>query len=403
MMVLISGLLACGLNKINKTDDSAYLSDSQGFYLGDMLISPSEINFQTTQIGQEELADVILTNTGDATLTVSSFYLDGDTEFSLMTTALSFDVEPGEDSIQQVAFSPVEEIDYNGSLNIWLSSESSTAQMEILGSGSIDEVVDTGEDTGGNTIDNGLSLDSTSHNFGTVGLGTTSITTINVINDGTSDILIQSISSSDSAFAYTSSSDVLPGTLIGADSSRALDLSFNPSQEAAYSASITLATDSTVTPSLSLSLSGTGEEQCFICAPDIDVISNGSAPDTFDVFAVSNFSNPDTQEFYVQNVGDEPLTITNILLRNDNSPSSQILCGVSGTYTLVGNYTNRTVAPYDSVTVQVQLQYNTSNGTTICGEQSFYPINEENTIEILSDDPDEGSVFIKLGGTITYL
>ena len=77
-----------------------------------------------------------------------------------------------------------------------------------------------------------------------------------------------------------------------------------------------------MTPSLSISLNGEGEEQCFICAPDIDVISNGSAADTLDSFQVSNFGNPDTQEFYIQNVGDEPLTISQILLRNDSLPFS---------------------------------------------------------------------------------
>ena len=63
-----------------------------------------------------------MTNTGEETLTVSSFYLDGDTSFSLNTSALSFDVEAGADVVQELTFSPTEEVDYSGTLNIWLSS-----------------------------------------------------------------------------------------------------------------------------------------------------------------------------------------------------------------------------------------------------------------------------------------
>lgn len=404
-IIFFIGLAGCGLSQNAKQLDSGSHSDEEGLYLGELLISPAEIDFSYVQIGQTGSADLLLTNTGSETLTVSSFYLDGDTAFSLNTTALSFDIVSGEEVIQQISFDPTEELEYSGALNIWLSSESSTAQIPINGSGSIDEVVDTGDTTDTDDTDqtdNGISLSSSTESFGTVALGSTSIKSVTLTNNSGSDILIQSISSSESAFAYTSSSDVIPGTLIGAGASRSLDVSFSPSQEQNYNGSLTLSTDSSVTPSLSLNLSGAGEEQCYICAPDIDVISNGSAPDTFDAFQVTNFSNPDTQEFYIQNVGDEPLTISQILLRNDSLPFSTPICGVGGTYTLVGNYNNRTLAPYDSLTVQVQLQYSSSNGTTICGEQSLYPLSEDNTIEIQSDDPDESSQFIKLGGSITY-
>ena len=397
-------LTGCGLSPENKWDSNDSASDNDGILLGAMRISPGEINFSQVQIGQAETAELMMTNTGDETLTVSSFYLDGDTSFSLNTSALSFDVEAGADVVQELTFSPTEEIDYSGTLNIWLSSESSTAQVPLTGSGSVDEVIDTGNptDTGNPGTDGGLSLSSVSQNFGTVGVGSTSIKTVTVTNSGNADILIQSMSSSESAFTYTSSSDVVPGTFISAGASRSLDISFTPSQEQSYSGTLTLNTDSSVTPSLSINLNGEGEEQCFICAPDIDVISNGSAADTLDSFQVSNFGNPDTQEFYIQNVGDEPLTISQILLRNDSLPFATPICGGAGTYSLVGNYSNRTLAPYDSLTVQVQLQYNASNGTTICGEQCLYPLSEENTIEIQSNDPDESSLFIKLGGSITW-
>ena len=402
MCLLMTG---CGLSQENKWDMNDSATGDNGILLGEMRISPGEINYAQVQIGQAQTAEVVLTNTGNDTLTVSSFYLDGDTAFSLNTTALSFDVEGGADVVQELTFSPTEEIDYSGTLNIWLSSESSTAQVPLTGTGSIDEVVDTGNpsDSGNPGADGGLSLSAASQNFGTVGVGTTSIKSVTVTNNGSADILIQSISSNESAFTYTSSSDVVPGTFISAGASRSLDISFTPSQEQNYSGDLLLNTDSSLTPSLSIELNGSGEEQCYICAPDIDVISNGSAADTLDSFQVSNFGNPDTQEFYIQNVGDEPLSISQILLRNDNLPFGTPFCGNAGTYTLVGNYTNRNLAPYDSLTVQVQLQYNASNGSTICGEQSLYPLSEENTIEIQSNDPDESSLFIKLGGTVTWL
>ena len=71
-----------------------------------MRINPGEINFSQVQIGQAETAELVMTNTGEETLTVSSFYLDGDTSFSLNTSALSFDVEAGADVVQELDIQP---------------------------------------------------------------------------------------------------------------------------------------------------------------------------------------------------------------------------------------------------------------------------------------------------------
>lgn len=411
-LFLIAGLMtSCGLAPINtmgkNTDDTAEDIPEGAIMLGDLAMTPSDMDFGTIKIGENLSSDVTLLNTGSEDVGVAHMYLEGDAVFNLLVTDVTFDIPPGDEELISIDFAPDAESSFAGSFHVLINSESDIGMVSLQGSGSLDGEADADTDTDTDTDTDAdtdtddpsgdISLSKYSHDFGQVTLNSTSMANISVTNESNQNVAITGISSSDSNFSYSAYSDILPGEVISAGLTRSLTVSFTPDQEQSYSGVITLENDSANTSSIDISLSGEGT--CATCAPNISVVTGGTAADTMDQFDWLSF--PNTHSFMIQNNGDEPLLVTDIILTNDTAPYNDLICGDAAAYTL-GSGTSHTIAPYDNVSISVTLAGTGSGATGFCGEDSNYysfdPSDYQNTIQIISNDPDTPTHVFRLGG-----
>ena len=107
---------------------------------------------------------------------------------------------------------------------------------------------------------NGLTLGATILDLGSVDLGASATATLDVTNDAASDITLSALTFSDSAFAVSSSSALDAGSVLAAGSTMSLEVEFTPAMAQSYSETLTISSDSTITPDLSIDLTGTGVE-----------------------------------------------------------------------------------------------------------------------------------------------
>ena len=114
--------------------------------------------------------------------------------------------------------------------------------------------VDTAEET------SGLTISATMLDLGSVDVGSSASATLSVTNDAASDITLSTVSFSDPAFAVSVSSAVDAGSVLAAGSTSDLAIDFTPAMAQSYSATLTLASDSTITPELVVDLTGEGVE-----------------------------------------------------------------------------------------------------------------------------------------------
>jgi hypothetical protein len=384
-------LAGCGLDNypVEKQEDSALIEDA--VMLGDLAISPSFISFGEVEIGQTATQEVQMINTGDTPLSVASVYVEGDSSFMLSTSILSFDIEAGMEEITEIEFTPSEDAEVAGTLNILVSSESSIGQVELSGTGSIEIEEEDTADTSDPEENLGLSIEKILYDFGLIGLNSTATITITMSNTSSEDITVTNITSSNSAFAVSDFSSVLAGETFNTNVSRALTLTFTPTDEISYAGEITIETDSDITPSLTVSLAGEGS--CSDCVPQIYVFHNGSSNNALNSFQVLG-GFPATETLQIQNNGTEPLVISSIDLLDDNSAPS-LFCGSAGVFMLSGA-TSGTVAPGASQDFTVTLTKVDPNG-----DVSFCGIDEsKNSITINSNDPSKPALVINLGGAI---
>ena len=114
--------------------------------------------------------------------------------------------------------------------------------------------VDTAEET------SGLTIPSTALDVGSVDLGASIIGTLSVTNDAASDITLSTLSFSDTAFAVSAASSIDAGSVLAAGSTSDLEVEFTPAMAQSYSATLTITSDSTITPELVIDLTGEGVE-----------------------------------------------------------------------------------------------------------------------------------------------
>ena len=391
-------VIGCGLDPVNELEKNSDTDDGipdDAIMLGELALSPSTVDFETLLIGQSATEEILFINTGNIPLNVASVYIEGSNSFSLSTSIVSFDIEPGAQEITEVEFTPTDESEATGTLNVLVSSESSIGQVDLIGVGSIDEVVepDTGDTE--EPEDMGLTIEKTSHDFGLISLNSTATITIPMKNDSPDPVMITNITSTDNAFGVSDFSDVAVGETFSPNVNRAVTLTFTPTDEMPYQGDVTIETDSAITPSLTVSLAGEGN--CSNCVPAIYVFHNGNNASTLNSFTVLG-GLPAVETVQVQNNGTEPLIISSMDLVDSMNPPD-LFCGEVGVFS-IGGTTSGTLGPGDTVQFTVTLSYVDPNGLMggLCG------IDESaNSITINSNDPNNPNYVLNLGGAIIGL
>ncbi|MCP5098633.1 MAG: choice-of-anchor D domain-containing protein, partial [Chloroflexi bacterium] len=207
-----------------------------------------------------------------------------------------------------------------------------------------------------------ITVSPTSLAFGDVVNGTDSDLTVSITNDGTADLNVSSLSTTNGLFSIVSPTAPV---VITPASTEIVTVRFSPTATGAQSGDLTIASDDADEPTVTVALSGAGVEPP-PNEPDIAV-----SPASVDFGSVAPSSTAD-QIVTISNNGTVSLTVSSLAMSN-------------AVFSVVSPATPVVVLPASSQDVTVRFS------PTVDGV-------ENGDLTITSDDPDEGSVVVSLTG-----
>ena len=122
------------VNNDPETDTLVVLLTGVGFILApEIFVDPMSLTFDTTAAGSSNLKLLTIYNIGNATLTISNI---SSTESVFSTNLTSYDIQPGDSQMVQVAFTPTEPIIYSSNFFVISNdSEMDTLIVPVSGVG----------------------------------------------------------------------------------------------------------------------------------------------------------------------------------------------------------------------------------------------------------------------------
>ena len=191
-------------------------------------IIPTSLNFGNVNVGSNSSQNITLTNSGTATLAISSATLSGQ-GFSITGLALPQTISPGASVTFAAQFAPAAAGSNSGSISVSSNAPGSPATIALSGTG----------------VQGKLNASSTSVIFGSVAVGSSGIQPMTVTNSGTASITISSAGTSGTGFAIAGLS--MPMTL-SAGQSVGFSVSFTPSSAGNASGSVSIASNAPGSP-----------------------------------------------------------------------------------------------------------------------------------------------------------
>jgi len=362
-----TSLLGCGLTPLVEGTEAEI--EDEIATLNGLEASSASIDFGTVEPGNTELHDLVLTNTSADILVIADALIDGDGVFLIDTiTALPAELEPDLSKIISLSFSPSDELDYGASLVIQLEGVDELMSIELIGVG--EEVTEEVES------DASISVDMSSIDFGEVDTWSENFELVTITNDGSDDVLIRNLTSSDSYYSY--SGDLVPPNVMSSGSSKSFYVVFAPQAEGSFPASFTVETDINTGTDFEIALNGSAiEPDCEICTPSIQVNTPSGDEHLMNFLSIYNF--PDEQLISIQNLSDVEMTISDAYISNDTQ---------GGTFSLA--FSPVTLGPWETTSAAVSFTC-----PEICLEYPN-PISDTNILHILSDDPTESDYQVEL-------
>jgi photosystem II stability/assembly factor-like uncharacterized protein len=238
-------------------------------------VSTNNILFGDVRVDSDKQASLIVTNTGNSLLVVSSLFSDN-SQFSLDGT--TFGLMPGENKNILVSFAPTATGFLSGTITMVHNAMMSPSTIHVSGTG----------------VASLFSLSEANIDFGDVRVGSYKSDSLTVTNTGNTVLTISSVSSDRSAFVESSTSFTVDPSV-----SKKFVISFLPASIGMISGNIVFTHDGANSPT-SVSVNGTG------ITPDFSI--NQSAKSFGDVLVGSN--KVDSVE--VKNSGSAPLTIFSV-------------------------------------------------------------------------------------------
>lgn len=384
-LLTLTGCL--GLQKAGEVPDDSGADTDSGVVVGDLAADVSSVDFGEVTVGMSASSDVTLSNTGSEVLRVAAV-LDGDGGFSMTDTSIA--VSGGGVSVLTLTFAPDFGGDYNTVLTLSPTDGGDALSLPVTGVGVTDDGGDSGDtaDSGGDSGDSGdsggvgtLTVSPTTYDYGQVDLGGSERTTFTVRNEGSDDLLVSSITSSNSVFSVTGGTISLPQVL-SPGSSKTVEITFSPTSVHSYTADLTLTTDDAESPRFDVALAGEGADLCDVCAPLIRV-NTGGDPYSFTSFtAITGL--PDSRDWTISNEGDQDLVVSDVFVNNDAFAP----CGEFS----IAPWSSTTIRPGSSARFTITLRV-----TDICLEVPN-PSFDMNVVHIYSNDPSQSDYVIEVGG-----
>ena len=307
-------------------------------------LSADKLNFGDLTINNSLQMNFNIENTGTADLQVDSIV----SSIAIFTVnPVSFVVKPDSGKDVTVTFTPVDSLNYAGTLKIYHNAAGSPGIISLTGNG-----VSPSKPI--------IKLSSSSLAFGSVIIGSSKTLKLNLQNTGKVDLKVDSIKSSNIIFASNQSAFI-----IKPDSNKDVSITFAPEDSIAYSGSLNIYHNAT-SKVTTVGLSGKG-----ISAPKAIITTSTGALSFGDVLKGSSM----TLNFNIKNTGLADLIVDSIKSSNNSfsvSLSSFIIKPDSEKNISV------TFSPQDSITYNAQISiYNniSVNPVTIniSGSGFIYP------------------------------
>lgn len=274
------GALTMTTNNLNVS--GTVLLSGTGHGTANVSIAPSSLAFGNVGIGSVSPAQIVqLTNTGTASLAMTSQTITGDTNFHIATRTCTATLEPGASCTLGITFAPASAGAHAGTL----------ALVDALGSHGVSL---TGNGQGSASV----ALSPTSMDFGSVPLGQSSTRTITAANTGDAAIgLASPMASGDFRITGTTC-----GGSLSAATTCAITLAFTPTVDGARAGALTL-TDDTATHITQLTGNGQGTSRIVVtpaslsfsntavnttsAAQTLTLVNNGTAAATLTAASLS--------------------------------------------------------------------------------------------------------------------
>ena len=209
------------------------------------LVSPTSVNFGKVGVGKQTTQTVAVTNTGTMPVSITQA-TSSNPAFSLTGVTLPMTVATGQSGNFTVAVTPSTAGTLSGTLTVQGSDGATPAVVNL----SATAVAAAPQ----------ISLSSSSVQFGTVGVGSTSNLSLTISNSGSADLTVSVISLTGSGFSV---SGITTPKTIPAGQSAAVGLSFLPTTAGAASGTLSITSNDPVNPTLTVSLAGTGSSATF--------------------------------------------------------------------------------------------------------------------------------------------
>ncbi|HKW61802.1 MAG TPA: immunoglobulin domain-containing protein [Candidatus Acidoferrum sp.] len=206
-------------------------------------VNPTSISFGNVVVGSNLSQSLIISNTGNATLTITQINVTGAT-FNATGYTLPLSVNAGQQTTITVAFLPTAVGAVSGSVSLVSNAPTSPTSVALSGSGIAATLT--------------LGINPTSLSFGNVLTGTTSATqNVTITNTGNSNVTISQIAAAGAGYTITGGST--PVTLTPSQN-LVLGVQFAPASAGSVAGSISITSNATGSPATA-TLSGTGVVQ----------------------------------------------------------------------------------------------------------------------------------------------
>jgi hypothetical protein len=323
------------------------------------------VNFGSTAVGTTVSRTFTLTNSGTATLNLTSINPAAiPAGFTLVNNLGSTSLAAGASTTFAIRFDALQPGTAGGTFSI-LSNDADEGSFEI----NLSATATTPEITlhlGGENITDGQTI-----NFGSATVGTFVTRTFTVINDGTATLSLTALQSGSFPAGFSLVSN-LGSTSLAPGQSTTFQVRFQPSAAGNYSGSIALSNSDADESPFDLVLQGTGQ----VATADITVLvgttelASGGMVD-FGAVAVGNAVQ---QSITIRNDGDGPLTLTAI------DPAA-----LPAGFSLVSNLGSTSLAAGQST--NFTIRFDAASAGSYSG-----------SLAVVSSDPDESPFTIQLSG-----
>lgn len=223
------------------------LQPGGGTAAGQLTTLPPAVNFGKVAVGStSNISNVIVTNTGQGALNITSLAITGTGKTSFSTTAkLSFSLEPKQSATVGVTFKPA-------------AVGAAVATLEITSGGGKSVTELRGEGTVVSTMPGRLQVSPTSLSFGDVTSGAQSpASVLTISNTGGSELTVSGINlSGANAAEFQMTAPTLPLRL-APDAKGTIQVIYAPKHTGASTASLLISSSVSLSP-VSVALSGTG-------------------------------------------------------------------------------------------------------------------------------------------------